>query len=190
MVFEKTERRLYGHDVAEIPSLIRPLVGDTTPDAIVQPVSEEELAEVTTWGARERVPLTPRGKATSGYGGAIPIREGVVVDFYRMSRVVRIGPEGLTAVIQAGVVWEKLEIWAVSCPGAGDVQQFMQSITDQKLPLWSVLFINPRMAEMKNKAAAREHCGHVEEGRAALPVGNSVAARVGERVGGPRPTPL
>ena len=261
VAFGRTECKLYGHDIAEIPSLIKPLVGDTTPDAVVQPVSEEELVELVTWAARNNVPLTPRGKATSGYGGAIPVKKGIVVDFYRMNQVVRIDPDALTATVQAGMVWESLdrklagkgltlrlypssypsstvggwlaqggagigsyesgwfcdnvvsarvvlpdgsvkdfsgpelgliaeaegttglisqvtirvqpleplEVWAVSCPGANDVQQFMQSIMDDKLPLWSVLFINPRMAELRNKAPQKEHYGHLEE-KVSLPI--------------------
>ena len=31
VTFERRERRLYGHDIAAMPSLVRPLVGDTTP---------------------------------------------------------------------------------------------------------------------------------------------------------------
>jgi FAD/FMN-containing dehydrogenase len=107
--FSETERKLYGHDIAEIPSLIKPLIGDTTPDAVVQPQSEEELMELVKWAVKNDVRLTPRGKATSGYGGAIPIKKGIVVDFYRMNRVVRIDPDGRTATVQAGVVWEKLD---------------------------------------------------------------------------------
>src|SRR5512137_1627972 len=107
--FNETERKLYGHDIAEIPSLIKPLIGDTTPDAVVQPQSEEELAELVKWAMDNNVPLTPRGKATSGYGGAIPVKKGIVVDFYRMNKVVRIDPDGRTATVQAGVVWEKLD---------------------------------------------------------------------------------
>ena len=41
--FDEMERRLYGHDIGAIPSLIKPLIGDTVPDAIVQPQSEEGI---------------------------------------------------------------------------------------------------------------------------------------------------
>src|SRR5512144_158764 len=93
--FDPVERRLYGHDIAAIPSLVAPLIGDTTPDAVVQPESEQDLIVLASWAAAERVPLTPRGKASSGYGGAIPVRRGVVVDFYRMRRVLSVDPQGL-----------------------------------------------------------------------------------------------
>jgi len=66
--FDQRERTLYGHDTAEIPSLIKPLVGSTVPDAVVQPDSEDELAALVRWAQEKRVPLTPRGRATSGYG--------------------------------------------------------------------------------------------------------------------------
>ena len=260
--FNRTERKLYGHDIAEIPSLIKPLVGETTPDAVVQPESEEELVELVKWAVKNGVRLTPRGKATSGYGGAIPVKKGVVVDFYRMNKIVRIDPDGRTAAVQAGVVWEKLDrelarhgltlrlypssypsstaggwlaqggagigsyeagwfctnvisarvvlpdgqvkefsgpeldlvaeaegttglisqmtirvqlrekldLMAISCPDAHDVQRLMQSFIDESLPIWSVLFINPRMAELRNKSPMQEHYGHYDEEKVLLPI--------------------
>ena len=50
--FSKLERKLYGHDIAAMPSLIKPLIGKTVPDAVVQPQSEEELVELVHWAAR------------------------------------------------------------------------------------------------------------------------------------------
>jgi hypothetical protein len=38
--FDLTERYLYGHDIASIPRMVAPLIGDTTPDAVVQPRNE------------------------------------------------------------------------------------------------------------------------------------------------------
>ena len=73
--FMKLERKLYGHDIAAVPSLIKPLIGNTVPDAVVQPETEEELSELVKWAMKNRVPLTPRGKATSGYGGVLPVKK-------------------------------------------------------------------------------------------------------------------
>jgi len=47
--FDRMERTLYGHDTAEIPSLVKPLVGSTIPAAVVQPASEEELVALVRW---------------------------------------------------------------------------------------------------------------------------------------------
>jgi FAD/FMN-containing dehydrogenase len=107
--FDKLERKLYGHDVGDIPRMIKPLVGETIPDAVVQPVSEEELVELVNWARTNGVPLTPRGMATSGYGGVLPVKKGVVVDFYRMKEVVEIDKENMTVTTMPGIIWEDLD---------------------------------------------------------------------------------
>ena len=40
--FDRVERKLYGHDIAVFPSLFKPLIGKTIPDAVVQPENEAE----------------------------------------------------------------------------------------------------------------------------------------------------
>ena len=65
---------------------MKPLIRNTTPDAVIQPETEAELAELVRWAADKKIRLTPRGKATSGYGGVIPTKNGVVVDFYHEKR--------------------------------------------------------------------------------------------------------
>lgn len=272
--FSKRERTLYGHDIAAIPPLIKPLVGNTTPDAVVQPADEEELVELVRWAYKEQVPLTPRGKATSGYGGAIPAKKGIVVDFYRMKQVLTIDKEGLTATVEPGITWEQLDkqlksrevtlrlyptsylsstvggwlaqggagigsyqygyfrdnvrsarvvlptgeirefsgeeldliadaegitgfisqvtlrvqpledldVVALACDAPAALQAFLRAIIDADLPIWSVIFINPRMAELKNQAPVREHHGHPVEEKVALPDAYvlTLAFRVGD----------
>src|SRR4030042_6570146 len=107
--FSRTERKLYGHDIAAMPGLIKPLVGNTIPEAVVQPETEQELAELVHWAAEKKVPLTPRGKASSGYGGVLPVKNGVVVDFYHMNRILKIDLKAQIVTVQAGVIWEKLD---------------------------------------------------------------------------------
>ena len=55
--FNKTERMLYGHDIAAIPSLVKPIVGKTIPDVVVQPENEAELVELMKWAYEERYAL-------------------------------------------------------------------------------------------------------------------------------------
>ena len=97
------ERKLYGHDIAAIPGLIKPFIGNTVPEAVVQPQSEPELIELVRWAVKNRVALTPRGKGSSGYGGVIPVKGGVVVDFYRLHAIKHIDTEKNTVTVEAGV---------------------------------------------------------------------------------------
>jgi Fe-S oxidoreductase/FAD/FMN-containing dehydrogenase len=259
--FDKVERKLYSHDIAAIPGLVKPLIGSTVPDAVVQPVNEEELIELVRWAVENEIPLTPRGKASSGYGGVLPVKKGIVVDFFRMNRITGVDSAAQTATVQSGVVWEKLDrylkkqgltlrtyptsypgstvggwlaqggagigsyeagwfrdnvvsarvilpdgsirefsgseldvisdaegitglisdvtiriqpledmdVISIGCPDAHDLQHFIETMTEENLPIWSLLFINPRMAELKNRAPLMEHLGHPVEERVLLP---------------------
>jgi len=261
VTFDRTERRLYGHDIAAMPKMVKPLIGNTTPHAVVQPNSEQELAGLIRWTSRERIPVTPRGKATSGYGGAIPVKKGIVVDFYHMKDVLHVDPNSQTVTVQPGITWEQLDrrlasdnltlrlyptsypsstvggwlahggagigsyeygyfrenvvsaravlpngdarefsgrdldliadaegitgfisqvtlrvkqaeemdVVSVACPDPRDLEQLVHSIIDADLPIWSMVFINPRMAEMKNRAPLMEHHGRPAEERVLLP---------------------
>jgi Fe-S oxidoreductase/FAD/FMN-containing dehydrogenase len=274
VTFDRTERMLYGHDIAAMPNLVKPLVGDTTPDAVVQPHSEEELADLVRWAYGQGIPLTPRAKASSGYGGVIPVKKGLVVDFYHMKDVLAVDEAGQTVTVQPGITWEQLDkhlkphnltlrlyptsypsssvggwlaqggagigsyeygyfrdsvlsarvvlpsgevrefssadldliseaegvtglisqvtlrvqplqdldVVSIACPDAHDLQKLMRAVIDANLPIWSMMFINPRMAEMKNRAPLMEHYGHPAEERVILPAAYVVtlASRAGD----------
>ncbi len=107
--FDDMERRIYSHDVAALPKLIKPVVGKATAQAVVQPQNEQQLVELTRWANQHRVCLVPRAKATSGYGGVLPVKGGITVNMTRMNRVRAIDQVTMTARVEPGVVWTELE---------------------------------------------------------------------------------
>ncbi len=106
--FDKTEMLLHSHDAASLPGIIKQML-KTVPDAVVQPASTEDVVFITKFAQERAIPLTPRGAATSGWGGALPSRGGIVVDFSRMRRILEINKEEGTARAEAGVIWKNLE---------------------------------------------------------------------------------
>ena len=100
--FYKLERKLYGHDIASIPSLIKLFIRNTVPDVVVQPKTLGELAELVQLAYRHNIPVTPRGKATSGYGGVLPVKKGMVIDFYYLNAVKHLDKESLTVTVEPG----------------------------------------------------------------------------------------
>ncbi len=72
--FDRVERKLYSHDIAAMPGMVKPLLGPVMSDAVAQPQTEAELIQLVQWANQHQVPLTPRGKASSGYGGVLPIK--------------------------------------------------------------------------------------------------------------------
>lgn len=113
--FDELERKIYAHDMGVMPSMIKPLVGNPVPDGIVQPQSEQELLALVKLAREENIKLTPRGKATSGYGGVLPVEGGLVVEFNRMNKIIEIDEEKRTAAVEPGVVWNELEYHLNKC---------------------------------------------------------------------------
>lgn len=78
--------------------------GEHLPDVVVQPRSAEEIAAIMQLANRERIPVTPRGQATSLSGGPLPVKAGIVLDLSRMNEKLEIDREDLVAVVSAGVL--------------------------------------------------------------------------------------
>lgn len=255
ITFDPVERKLYGHDIGAMPSLVKPLIGTTIPDAVVQPENEEQLVRLVQWANENKVALTPRGKSTSGYGGVLPVKRGVVVDFWRLRKVLAIDAANQTVTVQPGITWEhldralqkkgltlcmypssypsatvggwlaqggagfgsyefgyfrdialsarvvlptgevrvfsghdldlvsdaegitgliseitlrvqpyeELDYISVQCGNAKCLQEFSKALIASGLPIWSLMFINPKMAEFKKIAPKPEHHGQLEE---------------------------
>jgi Fe-S oxidoreductase/FAD/FMN-containing dehydrogenase len=108
VAFNLVERVLHSNDVGALPELARQQL-NTYPDAVVQPENNNELKALIELAVKYRAPLVPRGSGTSGYGGTIPTRGGIVVDFYRLNHIFDISKERKTVTVESGVTWNDLE---------------------------------------------------------------------------------
>src|SRR5204862_518521 len=78
------------------------------PDAVVWPLSTDEVATVIRFAVEHRVPVTARGAGSSLEGNPIPVRGGIVLDCSLMAEVVAIRAEDLQVDVQPGVVYAAL----------------------------------------------------------------------------------
>jgi len=101
------ERMLYGHDLAPIPPQALFLF-KTLPDVVVRPLKTEEIIDIVKYAHRRKIPIVPRGAASWGFGGAVPVKGGIVLDLTAMNRIFEINKESMTAVVEAGLSWKKL----------------------------------------------------------------------------------
>lgn len=74
-----------------------------TADALVYPLSTEEVSAVMRFAWERHIPVTPRGAGTNVVGNTVP-GGGIVLDFSRMNRILEIDPETFTATVEPGVV--------------------------------------------------------------------------------------
>ena len=79
------------------------------PEVVVKPDKAEQICEILHLANRERLPVTPRGAGSGLSGGAVPIYGGICLSVERMNRILEIDRENLVAVVEPGVVTNKLD---------------------------------------------------------------------------------
>lgn len=78
------------------------------PEAVVFPVSTEEVSAVLKIANEFRIPVYTRGAASNLAAGVIPVQGGLMLVMTRMNRLLEIDEENLTATVEAGVVTKTL----------------------------------------------------------------------------------
>ncbi|WP_426662343.1 FAD-binding oxidoreductase [Rhodanobacter aciditrophus] len=96
----EAERRAHAYDNSRLNAL---------PDAVVFPTEHAQVEALVRACRSHRVPLTARGGGTSSTGASVPLQGGVVANFQRMSRILRIDPDDRLAVVEPGVTNEALQ---------------------------------------------------------------------------------
>ncbi len=92
----------YTHDETLTAAPVVPL-------ALVLPGSTDEVSEVLTLAAEQRVPVVARGSGTGLSGAAVPRADGILLAFDRMRRIREIDTENQIAVVEPGVTLEQLD---------------------------------------------------------------------------------
>lgn len=79
------------------------------PQAVVYASDRDQIAALVRCCAEHGLPLTARGRGTGTTGATVPDRGGVVLSFERMARILRIAPDDRIAVVEPGVVNDRLQ---------------------------------------------------------------------------------
>lgn len=128
------------HDASSQPA--------SRPDAVVWPLSTEEVAAIVGVAAAHAVPLTARGGGSSLEGNPIPARRGIVVDLSRMDQVVAVRPDDLQVDVQPGVIYAALNralrthglFFPPSPGGSADVATIGGMVANNASGLYSVKY--------------------------------------------------
>jgi glycolate oxidase len=94
---------IYSHDQVAGKTYAR------APEVVVKPSTNEEIVSIIKLANRHRIPVTPRGAGSGLSGGAVPIYGGICLSVERMNRILEIDRENLMAVVEPGVVTNKLD---------------------------------------------------------------------------------
>src|SRR5947209_19525038 len=84
-------------------------LGKFPPQAVVLARSTEEVASVIRYSRETRIPIVPRGAGSGKSGGALAERGGIILSLEKMDQILEISNDDMVAVVQPGVILEKLQ---------------------------------------------------------------------------------
>ncbi len=99
------ERRNYSKDLAHVPPLMEKMLHRTTPFLVVQPQNEEDIANTLAFCKSKDLAIFPRGTGSFAFGGAVPTRNGIVMDLSPMMTILAVEVDGQTVRVQPGARW-------------------------------------------------------------------------------------
>ena len=96
------------HDFYWYSPILKPLLVDKKADAIVQPISVDEILAIARFAGKHEIPITVRGAGTGNYGQCVPLDRGIVLDLSLMDKLEGVTADGV-AVCQPGLRLATLE---------------------------------------------------------------------------------
>lgn len=76
---------------------------------VISPSTQEEAIAVVREAGKHKIPIFPRGAASGMVGSFVPTMPGIVLNFARLNRIIKIDRDNLTAVVEPGVVTADLQ---------------------------------------------------------------------------------
>ncbi|MFW9817843.1 MAG: FAD-binding oxidoreductase, partial [Candidatus Thorarchaeota archaeon] len=98
---------LYSTDIAALPGIVNDVLNPNA-EAVAQPTTTEVVSNILKYCKENQIPVVPRGHGTSGYGGALPTRGGLVVEMTRLNEIHHIDRQNMTVEVGSGIIWGKL----------------------------------------------------------------------------------
>lgn len=90
----------YGYDNSRRHSL---------PDAVIFPLSSDEVCIIVRLCHQHQIPLTCRGRGTGTTGATVPTQGGIVLSFERMTRIIRLDPANRLMIVEPGVTNQQVQ---------------------------------------------------------------------------------
>ena len=105
---DKTLLQVYSRDMAELPSTTKLLIKNI-PDGIILPRNIKDIQQAYKVANETRVPLIPRSAGTSGFGGSIPYKKGVILDGKGLESDIIVEPFDQSVLVSPSMVFSELQ---------------------------------------------------------------------------------
>ena len=87
---------------------------DIKASAVLFPENTEQVAKIVQWARKNKISLVPSGGRTGLSGAACALNGEVIISFDKMNKIKDFSPIDQTVVVEAGVITESLQKYAVS----------------------------------------------------------------------------
>jgi glycolate oxidase len=77
------------------------------PEAVVWPVSTQQISEILRLANENTIPVTSRGGGTNLSGGSIPVKGGILLCTTKMNKILEINKTNLSATVEPGLVLQE-----------------------------------------------------------------------------------
>lgn len=98
MLLDEERKEDYGHDKTEDYFF--------APDVVLKPGTTQEVSQILKICTQHEIPITPRGAGTGLSGGALPVKNGVVLSMERFNKILNIDQLNLQATVEPGAITE------------------------------------------------------------------------------------
>jgi len=103
------ERVVYSGDPAVLPQYHYRWKAKYLADYVVRVENVNEIEEGLKVGRQHKIPIVPRGGASSCMSSSSPSRGGISLDIKPMNKILEINKESMYVRVEPGVTFEKLE---------------------------------------------------------------------------------
>jgi len=79
------------------------------PSAVVWPETAEQVIQIMKYANENGVPAVPRGAGTGMTGGAVPLKDSIVLSMERMNRLLELDKNNLTVLVEPGIINGRLQ---------------------------------------------------------------------------------
>ncbi|MBN2238249.1 MAG: FAD-binding protein [Dehalococcoidales bacterium] len=107
-----SERELYSHDIGDLPPFLTRLLFRNMPDFVVQPETVDDISRILIFANSKKIPVVPRGAASWGFGGVIPVKGGIVIDMSPFRKILSLDTSKKTVTVEGGARWSDIDITA------------------------------------------------------------------------------
>jgi len=136
------------HDHLAVVSKDESTLDGVTPNAVVWPSNDKQICDIVKLCFKNRIPITTRGAGSALEGSTIPLKNGIVVDLSRMTKIIELWIDDLQVKVEPGIIYDNLNnilkndglFFPPSPGGSGDLATIGGMVSTNASGIYSVKY--------------------------------------------------